>query len=77
MTEMKRTARLAGLFYLVIVLTGPFILLYVPGKIFVPGDASATVGNILAHESLFRVHIVVSLVAELCFIAVVLVLYRE
>jgi hypothetical protein len=76
MTEMKRTARLAGLLYLVVVLTGPFILLYVPGKLFVSGDASATVSNILAHESLFRVHILVSLVAELCFIAVVLVLYR-
>lgn len=76
MTEMKRTARLAGLLYLVVVLAGPFILLYVPGKLFVPGDASATVRNILAHESLFRVHIVVSLVGELCFIAVVLVLYR-
>jgi hypothetical protein len=76
MTNMKKTARSAGLLYLVIVLTGPFLLFYVPGKLYVAGDASATVSKILAHESLFRAHIVISLVAELCFIAVVLVLYR-
>jgi hypothetical protein len=67
---------MAGLLYLLVVLTGPFVLLYVPGKLFVPGNAAETVSNILAHESLFRAHIVVGLVAELCFIAVVLVLYQ-
>jgi len=72
----KSAARVAGLLYLAVVLTGPFVLFYVPGKLFVPGDASATVGNILAHESLFRAHIVVGLVAELCFIAVVLALFN-
>lgn len=74
--ELKRTARLAGLLYLLVVLTGPFILIYVPGKLFVPGDATGTVRNILAHESLFQTHIAVSMISELCFIAVVLVLYR-
>jgi hypothetical protein len=42
----------------------------------VPGDASATARNILAHESLFRANIVVGLVSELLFISVVLVLYQ-
>lgn len=48
----------------------------VPGKLFVPGDATATASNILAHQSLFRAHIVVGLVSELLFISVVLALYR-
>jgi len=76
MDEIKKTARVAGLLYLFVVLLGPFVLLYVPGKLFVPGDATATADNILAHQSLFRAHIVAGFVAELLFIAVVLALYR-
>jgi hypothetical protein len=62
--------------YLLVVLTGPFVLLYVPGKLFVPGNATETASNILAHESLFRSYIVVGLFSEICFIAVVLALYQ-
>ena len=76
MPPTKKAARIAGLLYLVVVLAGPFVLLYVPGKLFVAGDASATARNILAHESLFRAHIVVGLVSELFFIATALALYR-
>ncbi len=76
MHPVKKTARVAGLLYLLVVLTGPFVLIYVPGKLFVPGDATATASNILAHEWLFRAHIVVGLVSELFFILVVLALYR-
>lgn len=76
MDSLKKTARIAGLLYLAIVLTGPFVLIYVPGKLFVTGDAGATVANILAHQSLFRAYILVGLVSELFFIATVLVLYH-
>ena len=76
MHPSKKEARIAGFLYLLVVLTGPFVLLYVPGKLFVAGDAARTVGNILAHESLFRGYIVVELVSELLFISVVLALYR-
>ncbi|MFC1849881.1 DUF4386 domain-containing protein [candidate division CSSED10-310 bacterium] len=74
--SQRNAARVAGLLYLVVVLSGPFVLIYVPGKLFVPGDATATASNILAHESLFKAHILVGLISELCFIAVVLALYR-
>src|SRR5215216_1192619 len=43
---------------LIIVVLGPFSLLYVPSTLFVPGDATATVDNIRASESLFRIAIV-------------------
>ena len=76
MHPTKRTARLAGLLYLLVVLIGPFVLIYAPRKLFVPGDATATASNILAHESLFRAKIVLGLVGELLFISVVLTLYR-
>lgn len=76
MTTLQKNARIAGWLYLLIAITGPFVLLYVPGKLFVPGDATATANNILAHASLFRAYIVVGLLSELFFIALVLALYR-
>lgn len=76
MQSLNKTARLAGFLYLLVIITGPFVLIYVPGKLFVPGDATATVANILAHESLFRAHIVVGLFSELLFVFTVLALYR-
>ncbi len=76
MPPTRKAARLTGMLYLVVVLAGPFVLLYVPGKLFVAGDASATARNILAHETLFRAHIAVGLVSELFFVASVLALYR-
>lgn len=76
MTETKKNARLAGWLYLPAVLLGPFVLLYVPGKIFVPGDASATIANILTHESLFRANIVAGMVSQLFFVLAILALYQ-
>ena len=76
MHALNKTARLAGALYLLVVFTGLFTLMYVPGKQFVPDDASATASNILAHQSLFRVYIVVGLVSGLLFIATVLALYQ-
>lgn len=76
MDSLKRTARLTGFLYLLLAFMGPFTLLYVPGKIFVPGDATATVSNMLANQDLFLAGIVVSIVSELIFISVVLLLYR-
>lgn len=76
MDDRRKTARWAGLLYLVVVLTGPFVLLYVPGKIFVTGDATATAANLLAHETLFRASLVAGLVGELCFLGAVLLLHR-
>ena len=76
MTTLQKNARVAGLLYLLIAITGPFVLIYVPGKLFVPGDASATANNILAHVTLFKAYIVVGLLSELFFIALVLALYR-
>lgn len=76
MHPIKKTAHIAGFLYLLVVLTGPFVLLYVPGKVFVAGDAAATVNNILAHQSLYLSYIVVGIVSELLFILVVLTLYR-
>lgn len=76
MDTRNKNARIAGLLYMLVAITGPFVLIYVPGRLFVPGDAAATVGNIVANETLFRWHIAVGIVSELLFIATVLMLYR-
>ena len=76
MHPLKKQARIAGFLYLLVVITGPFVLIYVPGKLFVAGDASATINNVLAHQSLFRAYLALEVVAELLFIATVLALYR-
>lgn len=76
MTQLQKNARIAGLLYLLMAVTGPFVLIYVPGKLFVNGNASATVANILAHQTLFKAYIVVGLMSELFFLATVFALYH-
>ncbi len=54
MNSLNKTARAAGILYLILVVVGPFSLMYVPSSLIVPGDAAATADNIMANESLFR-----------------------
>jgi hypothetical protein len=76
MDSTKRTARLAGLLYLLFSLPGPFALLYVPSKLFVKGDATATADRIRNSESLLRMAIGAELIGFAGFVFVGLVLYR-
>ena len=69
-------ARLAGFFYLIVVVTGIFSLAYVPSRITVAGDSAATVANIIAMEPLFRAGIAVSILCYLAFLLLPLPLYR-
>ncbi|HEY1115674.1 MAG TPA: DUF4386 domain-containing protein [Chitinophagaceae bacterium] len=73
---LKKTARLAGLLYLVLILTAIYAHMYVPSQIFVRGNAVATTNNILQNEFLFRTCVVVNLVEVTVFLFLVLVLYR-
>lgn len=72
----RKTARLAGLIYLLVVLSGFFHLLYVPSRLVVPGDAAATVGRLLAGESLFRLGILGGFVCYSAFLVLPVVLHR-
>lgn len=76
MQPTKQNARMVGLLYLGMVLSGPFSLLYVPGKVIVPGNAAATSANVLAHETLFRAGIAGTLVGNLIFLLLAFALYR-
>jgi Domain of unknown function (DUF4386) len=76
MHPTKKAARIAGFIYLSMIFTAPFSLLYVPGKLIVRGDATATAENILAHETMFRLSIFGDLIGHIIFICLGIALYR-
>ena len=67
--------RMAGVGYLVIIVTGLFAEFFVRGSLIVPGDAGATAANILASQSLMRVGLAGELVMLACDVMVALALY--
>lgn len=71
-----KAARVAGALYLLLVVTAPLRLMYIPSALFVRGNATATANNIAAHETLFRLGIVADLLTGTIVIFVVLALYR-
>jgi hypothetical protein len=76
MNSNHNPGRVAGVWYLLLVFSGPLRLLYIPSKLFVHGDAAATASNIAAHEWLYRFGIVSSLTGGLVLIFLVLAFYR-
>ena len=76
MHPTNKAARVAGAIYLLLVVTAPFSLMYVPSKLIVRGNATATASNILAHEMLFRFSIVADLISTVIFICLGIALYR-
>jgi len=71
-----KAARVAGAVYLSMIFTAPFTLLYVPSKLIVRGDATATADNILVHETMFRLSIFGDLCTAVIFICLGIALYR-
>lgn len=76
MNSIKRQARVAGLLYLLVAVTAPIGLMYVPGKLLVRGDATATADRLRASESLLRLGIGSELFHQIVGIFLVLALYR-
>lgn len=76
MSSTHNPGRVAGFWYLLLIVIGPLRLIYIPGKLFVDGNATATVNNIAAHEWLFRFGIVGDLVCGVILILLVLAFYR-
>ncbi len=76
MSSPRNPGRVAGIWYLLLTVTGPLRLMYIPTKLFVPGNATATVNNIAGHEWLFRFGIVGDLASAVILIFLVLAFYR-
>jgi hypothetical protein len=76
MSAPRNPGRVAGLWYLALVILGPLRLIYIPDKLFVTGNATATADNIAAHEWLFRFGMVDDLIAAVVLVYLTLVFYR-
>jgi hypothetical protein len=76
MNSTKKTARIAGLLYLVNGVTGFFGIIYVPSRLIVSGNAAVTANNILVSERLFRLGIVSELICAAEFVFLLWALYR-
>ena len=76
MYSLKKSAKIAGLLYLLLILTGAYSVVYVPSQIIVQGDVATTAKNILEKEFLFRTGIISDLISNTIFAFLVLVLYR-
>ena len=76
MNSIKKNARITGLLYLLLAITGMFSLMYVPSKIVVYNNVAATADNIRNSELLFRLGIVSNLICHVLFILLALSLYQ-
>ena len=76
MSSTRNPGRVAGFWYLLLCLIGPLRLIYIPHKLFVTGNATATVANIAAHEWLLRFGIVADLFGAVVLVFLVLAFYR-
>ena len=76
MNSLKKTARLAGLLYLIWILTAIYDLMYVQSQTIVSGDAVATSNKILTNEFIFRTGIINSIISSTVWLLIGLTLYR-
>ena len=76
LSSRPKLIRLSGFIYLLLVLSGIFSLLYVPGQLFVWDDPGLTVANIQNSTTLFQWGIVGSFFCNTCFIFLPLALYK-
>ncbi len=75
MSSIKKTARIAGLLYLLVVVFGAFAEVGVRASLIVPGDAAATAQNIMASASLFRIGFMSDLIMMTCYFFLAYTLY--
>jgi Domain of unknown function (DUF4386) len=76
MNPAKKTARIAGLLYLIWVMTGIYGIFIIPSQTVVQGNAAATANKILANEFLFRTGIINDIISNTIWVLIALVLYR-
>jgi hypothetical protein len=74
-TSPRTYARIAGILYLVIFILGPFAFFLGRTSVVVPGDPAATIDNLMASESMFRLGMVAETVIVLIEIVVSAILY--
>jgi hypothetical protein len=76
MDSPKRTARIAGVLYLLVGIFGGFAQGFVYPKIYVAGDAATTAANLVANAGLVRMGLVADLFQATIWVFLALTLYR-
>lgn len=74
--ELKRKARFAGVLYLLLIIMGFYMTMFVIPDIQVTGDPQATYDNMRENEFLFRTYIFAHLINTVVFTMLVLAFYR-
>jgi hypothetical protein len=76
MNQRKQWTHLAGLCYLIIVISGIITLMYIPNELIAWKDSQLTYQNISNNLSLFRIGVFTSIICYLAYIALPLILYK-
>jgi uncharacterized protein DUF4386 len=74
--SIKAKARIAGVLYLIVIVTAGFAEAYARGRLIVRSDAALTAANIKSHELLYRAGGVADAVNFVCDIAIALLLFE-
>ncbi len=74
-SDLRKKSRIAAFWYLLILVTGPIVLIYLPSRFSVPGDAAATIARIMAAQALYRLGIVIQLISSIGFLFTAMSLY--
>lgn len=75
-TNQKNRARLTGVFYILVIILAGFSQGYVRGTLSDPGNAQATMENIVASERLFRLGLISDLIAFMLDVLISILLYQ-
>jgi len=75
MNSINRTARMAGLLYLIFIVTSIFANAFGRSKIIVYGDAAVTAKNIMAADGVFRIGFMSDLLSAVFFLLAAWALY--
>jgi len=75
-TPVKRTARTAGVLYLIVVVSGIFSLAYIPARITLSGSAGQVISSLKEMELLYRTGIMMGVLCYTAFLVLPLVLHK-
>lgn len=74
--SLKKTARVAGLLYLLVIITGVYGIMFVSSQINLKGEATVVANNVLSHEFLYRTGVINDFISNIFFVLLVLALYK-